>query len=648
MPQSISYGRVIRRAFFPQFYYSLILGLLLVLYFSERGNSQPTSDSLTLGPLQVNATRIVAPAAQQPIYINLIDSTTLKWASGRSVDELLSSHSTVDIKNYGAGGASTVSQRGMETDQTQVLWNGMPLNFSPLGVTDFGLLEMDMFSGVEVAPGNMSSSYGARSIGGSINLESDLPADQISVSQSIGSFGYTRTMLKTGYSSSEWKVGLLARRHQADNDYSYIDPLTDTTATRENNGVLNRQIMAGIELDQSEGIDVKSLIWWNNSDHQVPGPVVAGTGSADQFDQSFRWLNIVETQWNGWRLTGKGYYSGSELDYRDENAGIDSKTFSWQTRLQLDARKPLSDDFLMQISGNAGLNGVRTNNYNDQKRRQIYSVQTNPVFEAFEDIYVYPAVRLDHYSDIGSTVSPSLGANWKADEELIVRLSAGYNFSPPTFNDLYWEPGGNPDLESERSKKLESGVRLGRKETWYGMHDITFYHLNLFNGIQWRQTGGNVWTPVNVKRMQSRGITWRFSRIHKIADYSIRWKQTVDWNQANITRSRFRGDQVVGNQLAYVPEWTYKTTLSLSYPDYYIALNYRWTGTRYTDNTRQNALDPYSTIDLNIGYHHRWGPIRWEGSLFVNNVTDTRYQVIQWYPMPGRHFRFSITLNYIN
>jgi hypothetical protein len=54
--------------------------------------------------------------------------------------------------------------------------------------------------------------------------------------------------------------------------------------------------------------------------------------------------------------------------------------------------------------------------------------------------------------------------NWQTESQtkifnyLIVGLKAASVSRFPGFNDLYWKPGGNPDLKSEQTKEFESNI----------------------------------------------------------------------------------------------------------------------------------------------------------------------------------------------
>lgn len=623
----------------------IVLAAFLCLVPATALNAQLISDSLELGPIEVQATRVSQPIDRQPTRINLIDSTVLEWAGQQTLAEVLVEHSTANLKSYGPGGSATLSQRGMEADQTQIIWNGIPLNTPFLGLTDLSLIDSDMLSSIEVVPGNMSSAYGGRSIGGTVLLNTTLPDNRLTVSQGVGSYGYDRSLLKAGYSKGDWSAGIMGRRQQAVNDFKYQNPLNDEIQKRENNSTRSRQVLVGISREQSAGVDVKSMLWINESINEVPGAITARTASASQEDRSLRWLSTAETYLRDWRVEGKAYYSSYELDYLDNRSKINSHTLSREARLMLETRKHFSNTLVFNGIVSGGITGVETNNYSSTNTRRVVSIQANPLVKPNESWYLYPAVRYDYYSDYGGTVSPSLGVNWKPLPKWVFRINAGYNFSPPTFNDLYWSPGGNPDLRPERSKKIEAGGQWGEADAWHGKHTVSIYYLHLNNGIQWINSGG-IWTPRNVRQMVSRGATWQYKKSFSVGDWEARWGQLLDWSRAEVTKAGAGSSEISGNQLAYVPLWKYKTNLTFSRDKFHVGAHYTWTGLRYTDNSHLSQLDPYLLINTTLGYRYPIGSFDLRGTLRIQNLTNSDYQMIQWYPMPGRNFQFTLSLEY--
>ena len=74
-----------------------------------------------------------------------LDSMKLAKYFGQTTEELLGKSAGLFIKQYGAGNLATLSIRGSSANQTQVLWNGIPVNPASLGLTDLTLLPIDFY-----------------------------------------------------------------------------------------------------------------------------------------------------------------------------------------------------------------------------------------------------------------------------------------------------------------------------------------------------------------------------------------------------------------------------------------------------------------------------------------------------------------------
>ncbi|MDX1440090.1 MAG: hypothetical protein R3284_09320, partial [Rubricoccaceae bacterium] len=69
-----------------------------------------------------------------------------------------------------------------------------------------------------------------------------------------------------------------------------------------------------------------------------------------------------------------------------------------------------------------------------------------------------------------------------------------------------------------------------------------------------------------------------------------------------------------------------------------IDLNTRGVGRRFTTTDGSQSLDPYVVFDGQLSYTQQFGPADATIAIVAENVTDLRYEVIQSYVMPPRHF----------
>ena len=69
-----------------------------------------------------------------------------------------------------AGNLATLSIRGSNANQTQLFWNGIPVNSATLGLSDMSLFPVDFINTISIMKGGASLSNGSGGIGGAVCL----------------------------------------------------------------------------------------------------------------------------------------------------------------------------------------------------------------------------------------------------------------------------------------------------------------------------------------------------------------------------------------------------------------------------------------------------------------------------------------------
>ena len=64
------------------------------------------------------------------------------------------------------------------------------------------------------------------------------------------------------------------------------------------------------------------------------------------------------------------------------------------------------------------------------------------------------------------------------------------------------------------------------------------------------------------------------------------------------------------------------------------------------ENIKENLMEGYTEHSLSAGKSFTAGKCRLQLQLECRNFTDVQYEVIQYYPMPGRSYRFTLKLDY--
>lgn len=625
--------------------------LCAFLLIQQSAYGQLVSDTLQFEEIEVVATRISQPRDYQPTHIELIDSSRLSLLQSLSVAEVLSAESSLFIKGNGPGGLATASQRGLSAEQIQVLWEGIPINSPMLGQTDLSLLPASFFSDIQVSSGVPSTAFGGGGLSGALYLSSDWESgSHISLRQSAGSYGQRKTMLNANYKNNGWLFSVRGLRDYASNDYKYFNRAYNEVRRREHNRSKRYGLMATIGKDYSNK-QWKSTLWIADSDNEISGNVLKTNSQASQTDRSVRWLSTYKHRWAKTEINVKNYLEREALNYFDPQIGTRSFSTTRRWLMSADIKHSLNKHLLLKGEISGEFIGAETNNYSSLKTRQQFSLLANPEIMLLDEVLrVYPALRLDNYSDFGTELSPSLGINYElVTNRLFLRGQLSRDFNPPTFNGLYWNPGGNPDLKAEYSKSGEAGLIIKPLLPVRTSFELTAYYYDIKNGIRWNPNAGGIYEPTNIAHAVSKGVEIQVDNyLQWSPNWSLHIKQNAALNRTEIVEPRSADDAAVGKQLRYTPQWKYNGSLNISRGLVALLLQYRWISRRYVTDTEDinNSLDPYGVFDARLQWQRKIGDIDIQAIAAINNIFGKDYEIIQWYAQPRQNLNFTLTATY--
>lgn len=93
------------------------------------------------------------------------------------------------------------------------------------------------------------------------------------------------------------------------------------------------------------------------------------------------------------------------------------------------------------------------------RERNLLNLIFQDEIKIVESVTVTAGLRYDHYDDVGSELSPRIGAVWRMAREHILKTQYARAFCPPTFNQLYARNNpylvGNPAIKPETIDTIE-------------------------------------------------------------------------------------------------------------------------------------------------------------------------------------------------
>jgi len=533
----------------------------------------------------------------------------------------------ISIKSYGGpAGISTLSMDGGPSSHTIVLVNGIDISSAQNGEADLSQLPLPLIESMSYIPYDITQS-GNGGIDGVVKLEMGDQPTHLNLSQ--GSFGHRAfDIYLNNQISGFWTSLQVGQRHEEGNY-----PVSwDGDESRRANNQLDQRFAAltlrkmlrddlywqltAMSSQQSRG--VAGLLW-------SPDPISHRNDQLTLLGNSLGWIR----RYGSSHLHMTVRHSKEKYTNPYLNIGSDHRLQGYHITLtderQIGHRLELNSDIRLNLDEITSLN-------TDNRSRKTFIGALAPTVRILKNLKFTPTLKLhfspDLYKEILNDFQIRIPLNWGPLSQLA--WSQGEVFKYPTFNDLYWEPGGNPALKPEETlvTTLQSRFEFGTM----GSLSLQWQKKDSDNLIQWMPVL-SYWQPGNVQSAtrESRKALWQIDlpayQFSAFAHYSL--IKTMD-HDLNLP-------------LRYAPE---KTS----------ALGFTWTPSQFELNMQYNYVSDRISMygypeDVTLtasglwsgSMAHTWNGRRGRLTLVISadNLEDISYETIKGYPEPGRSFRIA-------
>ncbi|MEL6462897.1 MAG: TonB-dependent receptor [Cyanobacteria bacterium J06621_15] len=591
--------------------------------------------------------------ATRPVYV--INREEIEAQGARTVKEALRfvpgilPDGTVGTE---IGGLSGQFIRGSNTGQVLILLNGRPINNLGSGGFDLAEITTDIVERVEVLPGGGSTLYGSDAIGGTINIITSRPTEDITTKAQLrfGSYDLNEQSIQNSgkQGNISWLIGY--NRTRANNNFDYSIPEAGFDGTRENADVLynNLNLQVNAELDERQSLSFNTM--YLAKDQGVPGGVAtpqAAFNSLTDNNRKYTDQVLTDLTWNAKLgkaddslLTARVYldFLNTRFDNRTDISNQQqfdnnqkSLGFQVQHNWQIAENQNITYGFdyrnvsAENITRNLA-DGTETENYDD-------SVGQGAVFAKYlvdvtPDVRLNLGLRQDFNSLInGSVTSPAVGARWNIAEKTTLRANYIRNFRVPTLFNLFSNSPfaqGNPDLKPERGNSFDVGIdqQLGD----IGLLRFTFFNNTITDNIAYDSVN---LTYENIGKVRTNGIELALNlqlakNFYFSGNYTLNDPKIIESsNPAEVDQElRFAGADSINLGLNYEnPQGWYAGILMHSLGSY------------PTNNTNTESLPGYTTFDFKLRV-----PVSENLALngSVENIFDQRFQLFSGFPDAGR------------
>jgi vitamin B12 transporter len=558
------------------------------------------------------------------------------------------------------GAAGSLRYHGLSSDHTLLTWHGMPINSVTLGTCDMSLLPMFFFDSVYLkeAPGSggsMQQGMGA-TIGLSNQSVEETSAHGFTSYSSLDNFMVgVESKTKKSKDGRDFRSQVRAFRQQLNNRYTYTDTyrIDKPVLWQEH----QKGDFTGVQADFSYGYKnqlFKARSWWQSKNMELPAVMGShADGSATQHDATLR--SMLEYHW--WtprvQVGAQVAHAFEKLHYVDEPVAIDSDIRShmlWANGWL--NWKPFNDFLVKAITSRAGVS-VLNSNYNDgrvDKPWGQYALQLR--YTKREHDLEGNVSWEERFGSSGWSSSLNYRYYWQVSEgtSLSPFVNVSRRYRLPDMNELFWSPGGNPNLKPELGYHARTGLVafLGKDKRTQWRFEPTIFMSRVYDWIQWVPTEGSVWTPVNFRQAQTQGVEL-FGLCEKVTRYDrTRYRFETRWTLNDV----FWMDSLSmqnERRMIYSPRFIGYQSAGIQRDRHSVNVGYRYVSERYTDeaNTPHRALEAYGLC--NIWYQSTWkkNEMSFDVSFGIDNVFDVAYETLRAYAMPGRVYRIGLSVSII-
>jgi len=649
--------------------FKVLLCVLAFQFYSGELVAQKLTDTIPLREVQVYGKRNLDEAGLQ---ITRIDTIAMQMMKNQTISELLTSYSPIFIKSYGRGSTATASFRGTAASHTQLYWNGIKLNSPMRGDVDFSLFPVYFIDQISVLHGGSSLQSGSGALGGSVligNKPDWKDAFSIRYVQTIESFSTAKEYLNIGYGNGkiQFKTRFFADHSKNDFPYYNYGVLPMHKAVQKNAEYTKMGFLQEVYYRLKKQT-FSAKIWGYQSDRELP-QLMSFEGNdrtETQNDKNFRtvvsWKYIFEKS----KLEWVGGYNFNELNYfrasteanfvnfeslSQEHGYTSQLAFDWQPQTNLSFNWVVNTTF-DQVSV---FDQVHQSGYD--KDRLAISLLNAAHYQPFDKVSLSLLVRSELYDSKLIGFIPSVGMEYFPDQkqQSSVKMNLSRNYHQPGLNDLYWIPGGNPDLKPENGTTGDLSYSFSyRKGQTVASAQATAFASLIDNWIVWQPSasGAYYWEASNLREVFARGVEIQASWQSELAKaIPINLKCNYSYSATSNTDAVPSVDESRGKQLIYIPKHKANIFAEADYKQFYLKINAPFTGKRYTSNNNvesdyEKVLNAYWLINLTGGRSFNLNAFQLDASFSIENLANTDYMAILWRPMPGRYYSLTLQFNY--
>lgn len=590
-----------------------------------------------------------------------------------------------NVRDYGGiGGMKTVSVRNLGAHHTAVSYDGVTVSNTQAGQIDVGRFSLDNMESLSLAIGadeSLMQSARHYASAGVLSILTERPHFDEGKNSAFrfrlkgGSFGLVTPSLRYWQRVGEQtSLALNGSYMRADGVYPFVlvNGRERTNEKRYNSDIYTWQGEANLYHTFADKSQLDMKAYWFYSERGLPGSVTLYNPVSRErlWDEDFfaqavyrkafdeKWnlharLKYTHT-WNRYEDTNVKYDGGKQIDVNRQNEYYASATLGWS---------PV-EAFRIALAEDAFYNDLRNNinigsNPDYPFPKRITSLTALSAQWQWERLhvegnvvgtYAHETVENGENPADKHRLSPCVSVTYRLlpNESLHLRAMWKNTFRMPSFNDLYYLRIGNSGLRPEKATEYNLGLTWsGRpfQAVKYVSATVDAYYNDVTDKIV-AFPSTYVWKMANFGKVKIKGIDVTlatevpiYHKVSAILTGAYTFQESLDKLKASASYNR---------QLPYTPKHSGNASLLIRNPWVNLGYSVLFQGERWSSSqqTAQYKLKAYSEHTLTLSREFRFKSCQLNLSGSIHNLFDKQYEIVKYYPMPGRSFSLIGTINF--
>ncbi|MDH6356773.1 TonB-dependent receptor [Parabacteroides sp. PF5-9] len=649
----------------------------ITIAYAQQGD---TTTYRTLSDVEV-VEKMRPAVTRQATPFQRLNRTEIDRLGLQDLSEAVKRFSGVTVKDYGGiGGLKTVSVRSLGAQHTAVSYDGVTITDAQSGQVDISRFSLDNVENISLSIGQTDDIFQTARMyasAGALSIQTETPvftAKKFNVLTQLkaGSFGLVNPTLRYEQQiTAKYVASFHADWLQADGQYPYTFTNGDlvTEEKRKNSDIKTWRTELNLHSDWDKGGKLRLKGYWFDSRRGLPGSVIlyndyhkerlqnknafAQATYANRINPYFsiKAQGKFDYSWTRYQDFHSKYIDGKQTDVYTQREYYGSAALFYEPIKNLSFS--LAEDFFKNTLDATTPKSVFPERYTSLTALAgQYKNSRLTATASLLGTFTSEHVETGDAADDRKRLSPAVSLSYRLFGRENLRIRASYKdiFRVPTFNDLYYDRLGNRNLNPEKTRQYNLGMTWSSAFPAVGLDYLSITTDGYYNTVKDKIVAIPtmfIWKMMNMGKVKIKGIdaniSARFSlplAIYLQTDVSYTWQKAID-----VTKKEAK---TYKHQLPYTPE--HSGTVSLSVENPWINISWLLTamGDRYAlpQNLEANLIEGYieQQLSFNKTVTFKHSSLRLQAEIV--NIGDVTYDIIRYYPMPGRSFRATVRYTY--